>query len=89
MNFRFFETLHECDVAIGATRETGTILGSARRAKHGSTCAPKYPGTNSRACGTLALREFYRERDSIAAAEAEGCYAALQVATLQFVQQSD
>jgi hypothetical protein len=77
MNFRLFETLHERDVAVGATRETGSILGCALRTKHGYTCAPKYPGTNSRVRGTPALREFDRERDGVAAAEAEGRDAAL------------
>src|ERR1700740_620231 len=89
MNFRLFETLHECDIAIGATRETDTILGCALRTKHGSTCAPKYPGTNSRVGGTPALRKFDRECYGVAAAEAEGRDAALQIASLQFVQQCD
>ena len=77
MNFRFFETLHECDVAIGATRETGPVLGSTVRAKHESTCAPKFPGTNSRVRGAPALRKFDRERDSVAAAETESRDTAL------------
>ena len=34
MNLRFIETLHEYDVAIGATRETGTILRFAVRTEH-------------------------------------------------------
>jgi hypothetical protein len=41
MDVRFFETLHESDVAIGATRETGTILSFAVRAEHEIVCAPK------------------------------------------------
>jgi hypothetical protein len=34
MNSRFFETFHECEVAIGATRETVPILGFAVRTEH-------------------------------------------------------
>jgi hypothetical protein len=34
MNFCVLETLHERDIAIGATRETGTILGFAVRTEH-------------------------------------------------------
>ena len=89
MRFRCFETLPECGAAIAATRETTTVLRSALRARPGFTCAPKSSGTNARAERTPALREFDGDGYSVAAAEAEGCDAALQIAALQFVQQCD
>ncbi len=85
MNARFFETLHESDVAIGATRETGSILGFAVRAKHEFPFAPKCLWTASRAGATPALRQLDRERHGVAAAEAEGGDAALQITALQLV----
>ena len=87
MNVRFFEMLHESDVAVGATTEARPIFSFAVGAKHGFQFAPKRLWTTSAAGAMPTLRKLDGERDGVAAAEAESRDSALQITTLQFVEQ--